>query len=280
MSQTHTFEHKAMKTIFTLRLQHPEKKHAQHAAHSAFDLIDEVENKLSRYREGSDVWQINHMEAGQTLFLSDMCYDCLRLSLEAYGKTLGLFDVTLGRQIEHQKRKSEGEPPDISGQLAMVPNRPAIHCNEPGREIDLGGVGKGFALDSVKQRLLEDSGIESGILSAGASTHLAFGAHRWVIGLSARNETKEIAIEGEALSASGTGVQNEHILSPDGIEESYRHPRAWVVHHSAAWADIWSTTAMIMPGRELKEQSGEFTALFVEDAESGKVHAIKSGGKI
>lgn len=274
MSQTHIFEHKAMKTIFKLRLQHEDKLEAQHAARVAIELIDEVENKLNRYMECSDVWQINHMETGQTLYLSDLCYDCLRLSLEAYEKTMGLFDVTLGRQIEHQKRNGEGEAPELVGQLAMVPDRPAIHCHEPGREIDLGGVGKGFALDRAKE-LLQEWKIESGILSSGASTHLAFGRHEWAIGLSAKNESKKISIKDQALSASGTGIQNEHIISPSGSQEAYRHPRVWVVHESAAWADIWSTAAMLMHSEELKEHADQLGGLYVENPESGRVDAIR-----
>lgn len=275
MSQTHTFEHKAMKTIFKLRLQHKDKQKAQHAARVAIELIDEVENKLNRYMECSDVWQINHMEAGQTLYLSEFCYDCLCLSLEAHGKTMGLFDVTLGRQIEHQKRNEEGEPPELNGQLAMVPNRPAIHCQEPGREIDLGGVGKGFALDRVKELLMEWE-IESGILSSGASTHLAFGRVEWAIGLSGKKETKEISLKNQALSASGTGVQNEHIIAPDGSGEAYRHPRVWVVHESAAWADIWSTAAMLMRGNELEAHADQLAGLYVENLENGCVDTVRA----
>lgn len=274
MSRSHIFEHKAMKTIFKLRLQHEDKQKAQHAARVAIELIDEIENKLNRYMECSDVWQINHMEAGQTLFLSDLCYDCLSLSLEAYGKTMGFFDVTLGRQIEHQKRNKEGEPPKPRGQLAMVPGRPAIHCQEAGREIDLGGVGKGFALDRVRA-LLRDWGIESGILSSGASSHLAFGRGEWAIGLRGNSETKDISLKNQALSASGTGIQNEHIISPDGNQVTYRHPRVWVVHESAAWADIWSTAAMLLHGEELKDHAHQLAGLYVENLKNGRVDTIR-----
>ncbi|MGB0744751.1 MAG: FAD:protein FMN transferase, partial [Opitutales bacterium] len=270
MSEIYNFEHKAMKTTFKLRLQHPDKQHAQNAALNAIELIDEIENKLSRYIGGSDVWQINHMVAGQTIFLSELCYDCLRLGLEAYAETQGLFDVTLGRQIEHRKRKEEGEPPEVSGQLVVVPDRPAIHCNEPGREIDLGGIGKGFALDRAKQ-LLEEWEIPSGILSAGASTHLAFGKSEWTMGLTAKNETRNITIHAQALSASGTGIQDEHIIAPDGSMAPSYYPRTWVIHRTAAWADVWSTAAMLMQKDELTDIAAKMDGLYIENAENGSV---------
>lgn len=273
MSGIHTFEHEAMKTTFKLRLQHPDKQLAQNAARNAIELIDEIENKLSRYIQGSDVWQINHMEAGQTLFLSELCYDCLRISLEAYAETGGLFDVTLGRQIEHQKRNADGEVPAISGQLAVVPDRPAIHCNEPGREIDLGGIGKGFALDQIKA-LLEDWEITSGVISSGASTHLAFGPQQWTMGLKAKSETRDLNIRAQALSASGVGIQEDHVVSPDGSSGTNLYPRVWVVHQSAAMADVWSTTAMLIPRPDLTAVSKKLDGLFLENPQDGSVEVV------
>jgi thiamine biosynthesis lipoprotein len=186
---------------------------------------------------------------------------------------MGLFDVTLGRQIEYYKKNGEGEAPDPDGQLAMVPDRPAIHCHQPGREIDLGGVGKGFALDRVKD-LLRDWEIESGILSSGASTHLAFGSGKWAVGLSGEKAVREVFLQNQALSASGTGVQNEHIISPAGGPEAYRHPRVWVLHESAAWADIWSTAAMLMNENELQAQASELAGIYVQNAQTGAVDAL------
>ena len=143
MSDSYTFKHEAMKTTFTLRLIHAQAKHACDAANQAFALIDEIENSLSRYISGSDISQINRMQSGQTLFISETCYECMRIALKIYIDSDGLFDITLGRQIEHQKNAMTGIMPSIEGQLMVDPDRPAIHCVEAGREIDLGGIGKG-----------------------------------------------------------------------------------------------------------------------------------------
>lgn len=277
MKHTHSFEHKAMKTVFTLRLKHQDKALAQGAAREAMELIDMIENKLSRYIQGSDVWQINHMQTGQSLFLSELCYDCLREGLKAYEQTGGLFDVTLGRLIEHRKNKLETPPPELTGQLVVLPDRPAVQCQAPGREIDLGGIGKGFALDRVKEVLIE-WGIESGILSAGASTHLAFGPQKWTLGLTSKNETREITIREQALSASGTGIQEDHIVAATELETDCQHPRVWVLHPSATWADVWSTTAMLLSPEELHELARQLDGLYIEVAENGRVAHIAPGG--
>jgi len=62
MSQIHQFDHHAMKTTFILRIVAEDAKLAHDVAHAAIVLLDEIENTLSRYIEGSDVFRINHME--------------------------------------------------------------------------------------------------------------------------------------------------------------------------------------------------------------------------
>ena len=64
---------------------------------------------------------------------------------------------------------------------------PAITCEEPGREIDLGGIGKGFALDQLKQ-LLTEWDADDALLAAGASSLLAFGPSAWPVDLTGERE--------------------------------------------------------------------------------------------
>ena len=235
-----SFCHEAMNTLFRIRLPGEDARTVHGLARQCFDLIDYLEDRLSRYREGSDIWQINHLQTGQELFISDACAACLRVALRMHAASGGLFDVTLGRQIEHLKRGTEGPLPPLNGQLSLDPGRPRIVCLEAGREIDLGGIGKGFALDECR-KLLTDWGIRSGLLSAGNSTQLAFGPETWPIELAGDRHRRIIELQNTALSASGTGVQGEHILSPKEGSPVPSRNRVWAVSASAACADAWST---------------------------------------
>jgi thiamine biosynthesis lipoprotein len=263
MSATHTFNHEAMKTTFTLRIRNDDAKLAKDVAHACIELIDEIENTLSRYIEGSDIFRINHMEAEQTLFLSDTCYECLRIALDAHQQTGGLFDITLGQQIEHQKNKLEGPAPELSGQLMVDPQRPAVHCSTPGREIDLGGIGKGYTLDRM-QSLMEEWGITEALLSAGGSTQLAFGPTAWSIELSGDHATQTIELQNKALSASGIGIQGSHIVSPRADMADYSYARIWLIDETAAYADAWSTAAMLMRQEELDALVKSGAQVFIE----------------
>ena len=264
MSDTHQFEHPSMKTTFTFRIVADDAKRAQDAAHAAISRLDEIENTLSRYIGGSDVFRINHMETNQTLLISDLCYDCIRVAAEAHEQTGGLFDITLGTLIEHQKNEVSGSAPTLTGKLSIDPDRPAITCERAGREIDLGGIGKGFALDQIKC-LMEDWGIESALLSAGASTQLAFGTKPWPIELSGDQSQHTIELSNQALSASGIGIQGSHIVSPLNRDEpSYHFKRAWILQPSAAMADAWTTALMLIDSEQLQAFEAPDNTLYFE----------------
>ncbi|RCL32828.1 MAG: FAD:protein FMN transferase [Puniceicoccaceae bacterium] len=259
MINAHTYTHEAMKTTFTLRLIHAQADHARDAANQAFALIDEIENALSRYISGSDVSQINSMQSGQSLFISETCYECMRIALKIYIDTDGLFDITLGRQIEHEKNKLKGIAPELIGQLMVDPDRPAIHCVEAGREIDLGGIGKGYALDRIAPLLL-DLGIKGGLASAGTSTQLAFGESTWKIELTGSRDMPIVELKNQALSVSGTEIQGSHIVSPRRTKFThYAHARVRVIHEEAACADAWSTACLLMTESELEAAKDRIT---------------------
>ncbi|CAA6677871.1 MULTISPECIES: FAD:protein FMN transferase [unclassified Lentimonas] len=264
MSNIHQFDHNAMKCTFVFRIVSDDEKLAHTVAYTAITLLDEIENTLSRYIEGSDVFRINHMETGQTLLISDMCYDCIRQAAEAHEQTGGLFDITLGTVIEHQKNELQGDTPTLAGKLSIDPNRPAITCEAAGREIDLGGIGKGFALDQIKL-LMEEWGIESALLSAGASTQLAFGSKTWPIELSGDQNGQSIELSNQALSASGIGIQGSHIVSPISSDEpSYHFKRAWILQPSAAMADAWTTALMLIDPEQLQAFEAPENTLYFE----------------
>lgn len=246
------FTHEAMNTTFTLWLRGVDREQALGMAKECFDLLDLIESRLSRFIEGSDVSRINRMAAGETLYLSDECHQCLLLALNAGVSTGGLFDITLGTRIEHRKSGGGDVEPPLIGKLVIHPDIAAITCEEAGREIDLGGIGKGYALDQLKQ-LLTDWGAEDALLAAGASSLLAFGPQAWPVDLTGDAGVSRIELKNQSLSASGTGIQGSHIIHPWGPAAMPASParRIWVVARTAALAEVWSTALMLVEPEEI-----------------------------
>lgn len=252
LPDAHLFNHDAMHTTFSLRFRGVDAVTAQCLARECCDQLDYLESQLSRFIEGSDVARINRLQAGQTLYLSEACHHCLLLAMDAHSQTGGLFDIALGSHIEHRKAGAAGPPPAIAGRLTIHPDVAAVTCETPGRELDLGGIGKGFALDHLKQ-VLTEWGAPDALLAAGGSSLLAFGPTAWPVDLTGELESARVYLKNQALSASGTGIQGSHIVHPDGAQALPARPcqRVWVLAPSAALAEIWSTALMLVDPAEM-----------------------------
>lgn len=277
---SHLFTHEAMNTTFQLRLCAAEPAYAADMARECFEHLGFLEARLSRYVDDSDVSRINHLAAGQTLYINESTHLCLLAALDAYARTGGLFDITLGRRIEHRKSGDDGEVPPLLGRLTIHPDVAAVTCDEPGREIDLGGIGKGFALDQLKEILL-DWGAEGGLLTAGASSLLAFGPEAWPVELTGDRETVRIALFNQSLSASGTGIQGSHILHPGGDDAMPARScdRVWVVAPQAALAEIWSTALMLLEPDGIADfVTGEETVIAVYTDRDGRISPVVQSG--
>ncbi len=265
------FAHEAMNTEFHLRLLGMDEQSAAGLAKECFHQVDRLENQLSRFIETSEVSRINTLAAGETLYVSDECHRCLLLAMDAVRRTHGLFDVTQGRRIEHRKSGGGGPQPEVTGRLMIHPDVPAVTCVEEGRVLDLGGIGKGFALDHLKL-LLDEWRVDGALLSAGASSMLAYGRAVWPVDLTAGSTELRLQLANQALSASGIDFQGSHIVHPWGEEAMPSRPckRVWVVASTAALSEIWSTALMLV-GREdaveLLAGESDISACHVDDGE-------------
>ncbi len=276
LPDSEVFTHEAMHTTFCLRLIGDDSQWVAAAARECLEMVDDLEGKLSRFIDGSDVFRINRLQAGETLYLSDACHQCLLLAMQAHTLTGGLFDITAGSRIAHRKAGGSGPLPDLTGRLLIYPDVAAITCECPGREIDLGGIAKGFALDQMVARLA-DWGVTGGLLAAGASSLLAVGPHAWPVRLGGELEARHIALTNESLSASGTEVQGSHIVHPvgEGCEANYLSQRVWALAKSAALAEVWSTALMLMSREDAAAIAEQSTLLHAYAEFDGRVELLK-----
>jgi thiamine biosynthesis lipoprotein len=213
MTDSHVFAHEAMNTTFSLRLRGLDRPVAESMVTECIHELDRIEGKLSRFIDASDVSRINRLAAGETLYVTETTHQCLLAALDAYVKTGGLFDITLGSRIDHRKSGNSEPMPEVIGRLIIHPDVAAVTCEEPGRKIDLGGIGKGFALDRLKEILI-DWGAEDFLLAAGASSLLAHGPSAWPVELAGDSGSVRLSLCNASLSASGTRIQGSHIVHP------------------------------------------------------------------
>lgn len=256
---THSFSHEAMTTKFEVILDTDDREYARQAAGAIFRRIDQLENLLSKYNPGSDVGQINLLKAGESVRVGSEVIECIEIAQWAYQVTDGLFDPTLGSGFQWLEIDRENF---------------TVGWNTKGKaSLDLGGLGKGYALDHVTS-LLDDWEMPKAVLNAGGSTVLALG-REWTLGVGGpwgeRVGMDEVTLKNKALSGSGTEVKGAHIMNPMSGKPAKRHLAAWAIHPSAAKADALSTAFMMMEKNKIealcKTEPGT-TAFVVEPNET------------
>ena len=244
MSEIHVFHHNAMATQFQVRIAGEEKTYAAQTAQAAFALVDALESQLSRFRASSDISQIAALAPGETLRVSEPVFSCLALAQRMEQATRGAFSVTAAA-LQSQPAPPQWTLRDFS-----------VGCAAGRPELDLGAIGKGFALDRMAEVLREWS-CPAFLLVAGGSSILAGDAPTdrpgWSCGLGEDGSPCRYWLKQVSLSGSGLAVKGRHILDPRTGRPSERQNRAWALCDSAAESDALSTACMVLAEVEIAE---------------------------
>ena len=174
-----------MGTLLQLTLVSDDEARARVAAEACFALGAELEAVLTTYDPASATSRLN-ASAGAGPFqappaLARMLADSKRLS----AATGGVFDPTVGPLIELWTQAGRtGRLPSAAaiataksrvGAERIVLGPDGMVALEPGMRVNFGGVGKGFALDRMREGLAEH-GVSRALLDFGGSSWLALGA--------------------------------------------------------------------------------------------------------
>jgi thiamine biosynthesis lipoprotein len=246
MAEIHQFNHAAMATHFQVRIAGEEKAYAAQAAQAAFDLLKPLESRLSRFRIDSDIARVADLKPGEKMRLSEPAFACLEIAKRMEGMTRSAFCATPAAL------KSQASLP----QWSLQRDDNSIVCVSGRLEVDLGAIGKGFALDRMAE-LLNEWECRSFLLIAGGSSILAGDAPPeapgWSCGLGEDNTPQRFFLTHASLSGSGLAVKGAHILDPRSGQSAWRERRAWVLADTAAESDALSTACMVLSESELEE---------------------------
>jgi thiamine biosynthesis lipoprotein len=269
------FAHFAMGSTFELLLAEEDEDYGRQISQAVFAEIDRIRELISRFDPTSEIGQINRLRAGQSLRIGVETYECLKKAQSIHAETEGAFDINVGSLMKYRDTHfSESRSPrsDIRKQLELIKKSrgflikylPTKEMEKPTElNLDLGGIGKGCALDSTLE-ILSDWGVKRALVHGGTSTALAIGTppegegqrKGWPVGIGVDWECpktpKKFFLKDRALSGSGTEVKGDHIFDPRTNKPAKGHRAAWVSHPSAAVADALSTAFMVMSTEEVR----------------------------
>jgi len=208
---------------------------------AALDEVDRIDRLMSHYRPDSPLSRLNREAASGPVAVEPELLAFLDVCLRWSRESDGAFDVTVGPLMKAWGFfRDEGRVPgkgvlaavlQVVGYRHVALDRAAgtVQFDRAGVELDLGGIGKGYAVDRVVD-LLRRRGIASALVNLGGSSVYGLGAppgrEAWEIGIqdpiSPAKTALALTLRDRALSVSGgyarcfekDGVTYAHIMDP------------------------------------------------------------------
>jgi thiamine biosynthesis lipoprotein len=286
-----------MGTLCTGVIESPDTARAARVLSFVFDEVARLEQVMTSWRDDSELALLNKAGSSMWFRCSPALWAVIDSSLELAKLTKGAFDPTIEPYNRAWNARGKGRVPKseelqraqmLVGWHKLSLDRDARRVLFPFSDmgIDLGGIGKGFALDHARRLLARDS-VRAAMLNLGGEV-LAFG-EGWPVNIAHPADRLQpalsIVVSNVAISTSGQSergimVQKKrygHIFDPTSGQPVPENATVTVIAKSATRADALST-ALIVMGREdaaiFAERHPELGVLWLEPAE-GAVRAWK-----
>jgi thiamine biosynthesis lipoprotein len=245
------------------------------AAEDALDLIDDLETQLTVYNDQSEVARLNATAADGPVVVEDRLFDLLTTCSAWTRATEGAFDVSTGAiirawgffrregRIPTSRERVQAMAKTGTRHLILNPDARSVKYRVAGLEINLGAVGKGYALDRAAELLRDRWGIDSALLHGGGSSVIAIGhppgeprgwpirlKHPWQDGESLG--TVWLRDQGLGTSAAThqyfeyNGRKLGHLLDPRTARPAEGTASASATVPTAAEADAMSTALFVL----------------------------------
>jgi thiamine biosynthesis lipoprotein len=268
---------RAMATEFAVLLP-AHHSDAVEPAVEALEQLDAIEASLTVYQPESEISRVNRDAFVRPVTLTPATFSLIQRAIQWSQRTDGAFDITAGPLVEAwgftRRRGRKPSAAEVGAALDRVgyqhlvldQDRRSVRFAQQGMSINLGGIGKGDALDRIAARLRRD-GITDFLLHGGSSSVVACGDQEagselgWAVGIAHPTKPKRrlggIWLRDRALATSGSGKQffhhrgkrYGHVIDPRTGFPAGDLMALTVIMESAADADACST-GLFVAGQE------------------------------
>jgi thiamine biosynthesis lipoprotein len=265
-----------MGTRITVELWSEDREAGKTAIEAVLAEMRRIDAAMSTYKSTSEVSLLNRTAAKEPVKTSPELFELLGKALQYSRDTDGAFDITyasVGHMYDFRRRQRPDEasiervlPAVNYRHIVLDRTNRTVHFTHPDVRIDLGGIGKGHAVDRAIA-VLQARGITRALVSAGGDSRIIgdrFG-NPWVIGIRHPDRKDEvilrIPLEDAAFSTSGDyeryfdegGVRYHHIIDPRTGRSASKVRSATIIGPTATRTDGLSKTAFVLgPERALE----------------------------
>jgi thiamine biosynthesis lipoprotein len=265
-----------MGTRIRVELWAEERAAGEAAIEAVLAEMRRIDLAMSTYKAASEVSRVNDLAARQPVKISAELYGLLETSLDYSRLTEGAFDITYAsvgylydfkRRVHPDERQIEAALPGIDYRnVQLDPKARTVRFARTAVRIDLGGIGKGHAVDRGIE-VLRQRGFERALVTAGGDSRIIgdrFGKP-WVIGIRHPDRKDQIIaripLEDAAISTSGDyeryfdvdGERYHHIINPRTGHSASKVRSATLIGPSATRTDGLSKTAFVLGAQRALE---------------------------
>ena len=236
----------AMGTRFEVFLCGEDAEHLEAVAVAVIEEIIRLDGVLSRYEPRSEIARINREAGHAPIRIDREVFGLLERCEQARRLTEGHFDVTTSTSVP-------SETPALQLDMEFC----TVQFTRPDVAIDLGGIGKGYALDCGREVLLR-FGVTCGLLNGGTSSVLALGAppgsRGWLVDVRhpltpAAMPMARVELIDRGFSCSAVchpGQERSDVVNPRTANPLIGNAACIVLAMSATEAEIFSTALLAM----------------------------------
>jgi len=261
----------------------------------AFERIQEIEDKMTiNNAENSEIISLNQASGKNEVKLSPDTFYVVERGKEYSHRSGGLFDITIGPVVKlwnigtdyaavPEKNKLEEAVGLVDySKLRLNPENHTAFLEEPGMQVDLGAIAKGYAADEAA-RILKENGVGHAIINLGGNVITVGGnpnGNPWRIGIQTPSNPRGdflgvVQIQDQTVVTSGTyeryfeedGKIYHHILNPfTGYPVENNLSSVSIIADKSIDGDGLSTTVLLMgleEGMKLVESLENAEAVFI-----------------
>lgn len=273
---------------------------ANTTANDAFRRLRELDDALSDWKADSELMRLNARAGSGPVPVGRDLFGVLRASARFAERSDGAFDPTVGPIVRlWRDAREKGAMPAVDALVEALDlvgwslvtldeEGQTVELAKPGMQLDLGGIGKGYAADAIAA-LLREQGVESFLLDLGGDLLLGDpppGTLGWTVRIEATGET--LTLSRIAIASSGDtqqfveidGQRFSHIVNPrTGLGLTHRL-QVTVLAPNATSADALASAVSVL-GRErgaaLLDAYSRTAGVIVGPNERGDVVITRTG---
>lgn len=245
---------------------------AREAAGKGLEEIRRLEELLSTWIPTSELSRVNASAGGDAMPVSQETLDVITQSLEMARLTDGGFNIAIGPAVALWDASGEGylpTPVELESVRHLIDLKEVhvddqartIRLGRPGMQIDVGGIGKGFAAD-LAAAVMKKAGATAGVVAISGDIK-TFGRmpdnQKFFFGIQHPRQEPgvllgKIELEDEAVSTAGDyqryfekdGVRYHHILDPVSLQPARGCQSVTVIARTGVMADGLDTGIFVM----------------------------------